>query len=173
MDTNNQTNESFIINKENIILYIQKYYRIHYKSPIMLDKSHPFRYYHIKQIFQTWNNALRESGIPLNRNKIIVTQCKLCKKPFTKQFKEIIKSLNDFCSHTCSATYNNKGRKMSEETKQKIREKLQVIRYTNCTICSKEFSYRKRKNMTCGDKCLGELKKINNKKRRGLIIDEY
>jgi hypothetical protein len=162
---------NFIINKENILNYLNQYYKDNKKSPIMLDNTHPFRYYHIKQIFQTWNNALKEAGIPLNRNTIIITQCKFCNNVFSKQFKEIIKSLNDFCSHSCSAKFNNKGRKMSEETKEKIRKKLQIIRYTKCKICNKEFSYRKRKNMTCGEKCLGDLKRLINKKKRKLIFD--
>ena len=62
---------------------------------------------------------------------------------------------------------------LPEETKEKIRKKLQIIKYTNCKICKIEFSYRKRKNLTCGDKCLSDLKKLNNKKKRGLIIEEY
>jgi hypothetical protein len=94
----------FEITKDNIIIYLQNYYKTHNKTPIMLDNNHPFRYYHIKQIFNTWNTALKESGIPLNRNEIIITECKVCKKSFTKQFKEIIKSMNDFCSHSCSAS---------------------------------------------------------------------
>jgi len=158
--------------RENIIKYIQQYYKNMHKSPIMLDKKHPFRYHHIKKYFGTWNNALRESGIPLNRNDIILTECKLCNKEFNKQFKEIVKSNNDFCSHSCSAKYNNKGRKMSSETKEKIRQKLMIIRYTNCVICDKEFSFRKRKPMTCGEKCLSDLKKRNNKIRKGWIIAE-
>ena len=164
-------NTNFNINKDNILTYLKQYYKKNLKSPIMLDNNHPFKYYHIKQFFHTWNNALKEAGIPLNRNTIIITQCKLCKNVFSKQFKEIVKSLNDFCSHSCSAKFNNKGRKMSEETKEKIRQKLQIIRYTKCKICNKEFSYRKRKNMTCGEKCLGDLKRLNNKKKRKLIFD--
>lgn len=166
-------NSDFIINKENIINYIKEYYKKNLKSPRIDHNIHPFNYYQIKKIFNSWNNALIEANIPLNRNKNYIIECKVCKTIFNKQFKEIVKSNNDFCSHSCSATYNNTGRKMSEATKEKIRKKLQIIRYTKCVICDKEFSYRKRKNLTCGNKCLGDLKKLNNKKKKGIIIDYY
>ena len=55
---------------------------------------------------------------------------------------------------------------MSEETKEKIRKKLQLIRFTNCKICNIRFQYFKRKNMTCSDKCLSDLKKFNNNKKK-------
>ena len=142
-----------------------------------------YRHYHItvlikheinSAINKSMYNSYNQLSITLdNRNKCIVMECKQCKTTFSKQFKEILKSYNDFCSHSCSASYNNRGRKMSEETKEKIRKKLQIIKYTNCKICKIEFSYRKRKNLTCGDKCLSDLKKLNNKKKRGLIIEEY
>lgn len=159
------------ITKENIINYLKTYYNNYNKSPIILDSSHPFKYFHIKKYFKTWNNALSEAGIPLNRHKIIITQCLLCKIPFEKQMKEIIKSNNDFCSHKCSAIFNNTGRKMSEETKEKIRKKLQLIRFTNCKICNSKFRYYKRKKMTCSDKCLSDLKKLNNKKKQELLFN--
>lgn len=159
------------ITKEYIITYLKNYYYEHGKSPILVDKERPFKYYHIKKFFKTWNNALLESGLPLNRNTIIMTQCFLCNKPFNKQFKEIIKSNNDFCSHKCSAIFNNTGRKMSEETKEKIRKKLQLIRYTKCKICHIKFRYYKKKKMTCSEKCLSDLKKLNNKKKREIILD--
>jgi hypothetical protein len=163
----------FIINRDNIIKYVRDYYKKYLKPPVIADKNHPFNYYQIKKIFNTWNELLIESNIPLNRNKNIIMECKLCKNVISKQFKEVMKSNNDFCSHSCAATYNNTGRKISEETKEKIRKKLQIIRFTNCQICDKEFSYRKRKKLTCSEKCLGDLKRLNNKKKKGLIIDYY
>lgn len=157
---------------ENILEYIKNYYKTNLKSPIMLDNNHPFRYYHIKKLFGTWNNALSQAGVPLNRHEIVLTECKYCNKSFNKQMKELLKSNYDFCSHSCSAKYNNKGRKMSYETKEKIRQKLIRIRYTNCVMCDKEFSFRKRKPMTCGTKCLSDLKKRNNKIKKGWIIPD-
>ncbi len=158
------------ITKEYIIDYFKDYYKQHLKSPTILG-IHPFKYLHVKKLFKSWNNALSEAGIPLNRHEIIITECKQCGDIVNKQHKEIIKSNNDFCSHSCSATYNNKGRKMSNETKEKIRKKLQVIRYTNCKICKIEFRYFKRKKMTCSDRCLSELKRKINLKKKIIIED--
>jgi hypothetical protein len=158
------------MNKEEIIKYLSNYYIINNKSPI-INENHPFTFSNIKKIFKTWNNALISANIPLNRNEKIYVKCKLCKKEITKEFKEIKKSINDFCSHSCSAIYNNKGRIMSEETKEKIRKKLQKIRYTKCKICNIEFRYFKRKNMTCNERCLSLLKKRNNLKKKGIILE--
>lgn len=158
------------ISKDFIISYFKEYYKVNHKSPIIIDNNHPFKYTQVKKLFKTWNNALSEAGLPLNRHEIIITECKQCGEIINKQHKEIIKSNNDFCSHSCSAIFNNTGRKMSNETKEKIRKKLQVIRYTNCKICKIEFRYYKRKKMTCSDRCLSELKKKINLKKR-IIID--
>jgi predicted nucleic acid-binding Zn ribbon protein len=160
-----------IINKENILKYLKNYFLNNKKSPIILDPKHPFKYFHIKKYFNTWNNALSEAGVPLNKHDIILTQCSNCLIAFNKQYKEMKKSENDFCSHKCSAIFNNTGRKMSEETKEKIRQKLQIIKYTKCKICNIEFRYHKRKKMTCSDKCLSDLKKLNNRKKREIILD--
>lgn len=157
------------IMKNEIINYVKEYYTIHNKSP-KIDEDHPFTQHQIKILFKTWSNVLIKADLPLNRHKVITTQCKNCKNPMNKQFKELKKSFNDFCSHSCSASYNNKGRKMSTETKEKIRKKLIIIRFTKCVMCNVEFSYRKRKRQTCGDKCLSDLKVRNNKIKKGIII---
>ncbi len=157
--------------KASIIKYMKDYYKQHNKSPIIVDTIHPFSYNQVKKLFKTWNNALIEAGLPLNRNDVVITECRQCGVIINKQHKEMIKSYNDFCSHTCSATFNNKGRKMSEETKEKIRKKLQVERYTKCKMCKIEFRYYKRKNQTCGDKCLSDLKKLINLKKKVIVID--
>ncbi len=160
------------VTKEDIISYIRNFYKENNRPP-KIEECHPFSYYAIKQLFKTWNNALRLSNIPVNRHETILTQCKNCEKEFNKQYKEMRKSYNDFCSHSCSAKYNNRGRKMSAETKEKIRQKLIIIRFTKCVMCSKKFSYQKRKRQTCGSKCLSDLKKRNNDIKKGLIIPEY
>lgn len=157
------------IMKNEIILYMKNYFNIHNKSP-KIEEDHPFTYNQIKQLFQTWNDALIAADLPLNRNKVVYTSCKQCEKPMTKQFKEIKKSFYDFCSHSCAAIFNNTGRKMSWQTKEKIRNKLIKIKFTKCVICGVRFSYRKRKRQSCGDKCLSDLKTRNNKIKKGLIM---
>lgn len=58
--------------------------------------------------------------------------------------KELTKFQKKFCSSSCSAKYNNKGRKLSEETKQKISETLKKSennndKYQFCLVCGKEL----------------------------------
>jgi len=158
------------ITKNYIIEYIKDYYITHNKSPIQTNNEHPFNLYDIKKYFKTWNNALLESGVPLNRNKNTTIKCVNCSIEFNKQYNNLISTYNDFCSHSCSASYNNKKRKMSDETKEKIRQKLIKIRYTYCVICNVEFSFRKRCPQTCGSKCLSALKTKNNLKKKYIIV---
>jgi hypothetical protein len=158
------------ITKIYIINYIKDYYREHNKSPIQTDNTHPFKLYDVRKYFKTWNCALIESGVPLNRSKLVKTKCKKCNIEFDKQFNNHISTYNDFCSHSCSASFNNTGRKMSESTKEKIRQKLIKIKYTYCVICHIEFSFRKRLTLTCGSKCLSELKTKNNLKKKYVIV---
>lgn len=169
MKTYKVTDSNTII--KSISDYIKYYYKIHNKAPLLMGK-HPFSRKDIQKYFGNWTDALIYADIPLNRNKVYKLKCKLCKKPINKQYKEFIKTKNDFCSHQCSASFNNTGRRMSLETREKIKNKLMIIRYTNCKICDKEFSYRKRKRATCGDKCLSDLKKYNNDVKYGRIVPE-
>lgn len=169
MKVHQVTDSDIVINS--MIEYIKNYYKVNDKTPTQLE-DHPFSRKNVERYFGTWSNLLIRSDIPLNRNKTYELKCKQCKKPITKQYKEYIKTKNDFCSHKCSASFNNKGRKVSNETREKIRSKLIIIRFTKCKICDKEFSYRKRKRATCGEKCLSELKKYNNDVKYGRIIPD-
>lgn len=67
----------------------------------------------------------------------------------------------EFCSKACAASFNTKGRKHAEETKQKISRTLS--KFTNCKTCGKEISYYKKYcNKDCknhGKVTLEELKK--------------
>jgi hypothetical protein len=53
--------------------------------------------------------------------------CKQCGVEYTK----LISVNQVFCSSSCSATYNNSGRKHTEETKQKIKNKLSGENHPN------------------------------------------
>ena len=156
---------------KSMVEYIKNYYAVHNKSPTQLE-DHPFSRKNVERYFGIWSNLLIAANIPLNRNKIYYLKCKECKKSITKQYKEYIKTKNDFCSHKCAAKFNNTGRKQSQETREKIRQKLIIIRFTKCIICKIEFKYQKRKRATCGDKCLSELKRLNNDIKYGRIIPE-
>jgi len=79
-------------------------------------------------------------------------KCKNC----NLELKE--KSKNIFCSKSCSATYNNTRRLISDSQKQKVKNTFKQ-KYGNkfCIVCSKELLIRKRK--TCSNTCLNSLQK--------------
>jgi predicted HNH restriction endonuclease len=86
--------------------------------------------------------------------------CKNCGKKFEKKHSEIKKTNNNFCSRSCSATYNNK---------KYPREKLKpwpetVQKYSACKKCGKQLNYKKRrmlcslcKNTSNDNKTLAEV----------------
>lgn len=47
----------------------------------------------------------------LSQNTSMKVECKNCNKKFNKQISDIKRSKNNFCSHPCSATYNNRNKK--------------------------------------------------------------
>ena len=73
----------------------------------------------------------------------------------SKHLKE--KYHKKFCSSSCSATFNNKGRTVSEQQKQKVSKALsRPITLNICIECNKEFlpTSKNRKKKTCSDNCL-------------------
>ncbi len=81
--------------------------------------------------------------------------------------KELKRGQTKFCSSSCAATYNNKGRKHSDETKEKIKtklkkrknkriiqEKIKVKKY--CLNCDKELNGNQTK--FCSNSCSSKYK---------------
>jgi len=64
-------------------------------------------------------------------------QCKYCEKAFS-----YAKRHNTFCDHSCSASFNNGGRKIKSE---------RVVIATNCLICDTRTTNEK----YCSNKCNG------------------
>jgi len=61
---------------------------------------------------------------------------------------------NKFCSRTCSSTYNNKRRTLSEETKEKIRmSRTKPPLVKKCKLCTDEFITKKKKQEFCSKSC--------------------
>lgn len=60
--------------------------------------------------FGSWNKALEAAGIDvvIRMNERVEVSCKHCSVLFTKMPSEIKKESNNFCTRSCSATYNNK-----------------------------------------------------------------
>lgn len=151
--------------KEEIIEYLKNYYNENNDIPKSTDKNHPFTKSRVENLFGGWNNALTESSIPLRINPKQLIICKNCNKEFKKLKNQIIKSENHFCSQSCSATYNNSKRVLTNETKQKISDKLKKtiidkekiekeIKYKICIVCNKEHNLQRK---TCSDMCFNIL----------------
>ena len=88
-----------------------------------------------------------------------IVECKNCKKIFYRVKSEI--NDNNFCSHSCSAKFNNKKRVMSKETKEKIRKKLEKIYENKCPSCEKTFKTHKKHKVFCSNECKKILNSLN------------
>ena len=149
--------ETRIITKEFIITYLKDYYLKYEDVPKSRDKLHPFSDGTVRNKFGSWANALTEANIPLRVNPSQILKCDKCDTEFRKLYKEIIKSKNHFCSRSCSASYTNTKRNVTEDTKKKIRDSIKQYNINNpkdikiCSVCKKEFNLKKRK--TCSKEC--------------------
>jgi hypothetical protein len=140
-----------MITNQFIIEYLKDYYKRENKLPLSTE-NHPFSKNTVSNRFKGWNNALKLAGIPCYKNDKQKVNCKECNKEFYKQLCQIKKSKQNFCSRSCSAIFHNKiiDRTLSEESKNKIREKLQKSH--NCIVCNEIIKGGRRK--TCSDNCL-------------------
>lgn len=103
--------------------------------------------------------------------KFIEKICPSCNKIFnvSKFLKE--KYHKKFCSSSCSATFNNKGRVISEQQKIKTRNKLlKPLKCNTCIECQKDFlpPLKNRKRKTCSRVCLKKYK-IDNMPRPKVV----
>jgi len=85
--------------------------------------------------------------------------CKNC----SVVFSDLIKSERKFCCSKCSAEYNGKGKKITENVKNKIKNSVNNYYLREgkqrkkkiCETCGKEFLYRGGKaNRFCSKKCI-------------------
>jgi very-short-patch-repair endonuclease len=102
--------------------------------------------------------------------------------------KELNSNIKKFCNSSCSAKFNNKKRKLSDETKKKIslslagKKKEYCSRYItkkrNCVYCKKTFNVNRIKNGTfsnskcCSENCRKKHKSVMNKISMERIIKE-
>lgn len=126
-----------------------------------------------KNTYKKLNDFINNNNVNINHYKKKPKFCKECKKLITI-------SKNIFCNRSCSAKYNNKNRKLSDKTKNKISKSL--ISYASkksgginsnkynsiCVVCNKIFTQKRFKNRkissrkTCSSKCLNKLRAINS-----------
>lgn len=84
--------------------------------------------------------------------------CKQCNKEFDKLPNQILKSKNDFCSRSCSATFNNK-----------LKPKRNPISRT-CS-CGKKFIPKFKSSRRLCNQC--QINKLTSFKIKLLTISEY
>jgi very-short-patch-repair endonuclease len=94
------------------------------------------------------------------------------------------KNNKKFCNSSCAASFNNKNRKHTEETKLKIKntllnkfEKNSLSKSRKCVVCGKEFIVKKNNNRysqstTCSKECSSHLRSIKSKLNAQKLIDE-
>ena len=73
-------------------------------------------------------------------------KCVNCEKIFDKKKAQIARTGNNFCSRSCSATFNNK--KFPRLRMKPL--KRTVKKYSKCNRCGVELNYQKRR-MLCSD----------------------
>jgi hypothetical protein len=100
------------------------------------------------------NRAFRLGVKTVYHKKITCLNCGV-------EFVGTISHNRKFCNHSCSAIFNNKGRIVTEEQKQKVREKLtkpkkeKIIKPKVCRFCS-ETDITGTKKVIC-DSCKKEF----------------
>ncbi len=90
------------------------------KELVILEKNTREISEELKFSIRAINNRVFRLGLNIKKQHHEVILCKNCEKEINK----ILSSEKIFCDHTCSAQYNNKLRKHSDLTKEKIRVKM-------------------------------------------------
>ena len=121
------------ITKDEIAASVKMFYKANNQSPRLKDVPNlPFSKQRAVALFGTWNKMLLYSNVPLNRHPPVIVKCAKCGKKYKKQIKEIKKSIRDFCSSACNASFYTAGRKHTMETKAKISASLKAHRIFGC-----------------------------------------
>ena len=119
----------------------------------------------------------------ISKNSKKPNKCLYCGKELTGDGKYTKK----FCNLSCSASFNNKRRKISDETKQKIQlsllqknseEKKNEYIIRKCVVCGEEFRVFRIKNgklskaITCSETCRRDLISNSCKKAMDIVMSE-
>ena len=139
------------MNKEILLQRLKDYYKQYGKAPVKNNYSNVVT---IIKYFGSWNNALKEAEIPINREQQIarpIVACAACNKP-TKNAR--------FCCRACANSVTNKERLRKHKSLPKLCKQCSVNVVTQsrtlCDDCGKKVD-----NMT-----LGELKYKYNDSRK-------
>lgn len=126
-----------MVTKEEIISSLQQAYQEKKSIPKSIDHF-SFSTTTVCNKFGSWNNALKESNIPLRINKRVNVSCENCDIEFLKLFNAIQKTNHNFCSKSCAAKYTNTHRKTGNKV-----SKLELFLQTN--LLGYIFVYNDRK----------------------------
>lgn len=140
-----------------------------------------YNYYnkHVKQKVIDYCNANQINLTDLLNNNNIEEKhfCLFCGKELNKQNKK-------FCNSSCAASFNNKGRKHTKETKEKICLALKNVKkniYKNnsikereCVVCGKKFIIGRTNNGKLSKKstCSSECNKILRSNIQKKVVNE-
>lgn len=105
-----------------------------------------------KQTNDIYSNTEKMNQRIIKYNKS-PNRCTHCDNPI-----EYEKRRNKFCSSSCSASFNNSNRELSDDTKKKISKTLSDKHTPNlheliCSSCGKEFLHKKVNKKTCSSEC--------------------
>lgn len=147
------------------------------KNQILLE----YYGYANKRAYQLLNFFIKENNIDITHMTKNKHKCLNCGEEIDSYKKK-------FCNSSCAAIYNNKKRKLSEETKQKIsisllgKKKNSITnaeeKLRECKVCKKTFIVPRIKNgtfsnsETCSNDCNKLLKSINSKRMMEKRISE-
>lgn len=123
----------------------------------------------VRKLAQQINLDLKEYNRKMSKEKYSSNTrfCKFCGKELTYKQRN-----NLFCSHSCSASFNNKNTTKSIETRRKISETLQKTKGKSideitynfehknifCLNCGKELTKKQSYNKFCCHKCSRDYK---------------
>lgn len=124
------TNDQLI---DQLINFYKKFNRPPACSDASTSNDNLAHYSVFSKRFGSWSKALLVANlIPIKTlpSSSVTGKCSVCKMQIkiTSFMKRRTKTKRFFCSHACSASYNNKGKTKSQETKLRISTALKLIK---------------------------------------------
>ncbi len=112
-----------------------------------------------------------------NKAKVIV-HCQNCgkEKEITKSVYEMSETKHFFCNQSCAASFNNKERKLTEETKEKIRNSVNNYLKNKpprkCIVCGKEYYHFKSNHDSTKKFCSKDCEKYYQKHKKEFLSQD-
>jgi len=123
--------------------------------------------YNNKRVYNELNDFINKNNIDVSHLRKKIKCCPNCNTI-------VVKKGNIFCNSSCSASFNNKRRTLTDITKNKISESQQKRGYKKreyiCIVCGEKFTPIRRSkgklssSKCCSDVCRKNIKIQNSKK---------